>query len=113
MRKSPWERTPPRFCKTDKDFAGTGAERLQQLYEKAIIEVDEIKRMDLVWQMNEVHMMEGPYFLGTVCNTLHPIIVSKKLMNVPTKEQLKLGGFVNSWIVPYPAVTNTETYSYK
>jgi peptide/nickel transport system substrate-binding protein len=69
--------------------------------------------MELVWQMNEIHMSDGPYFLGTVCNTPRPIIVSNKLDNVPQKEQLKLGGFVNPWIIPYPAVVNPETFSYK
>jgi len=34
-------------------------------------------------------------------------------MNYPSKEQLKMGGFVNPWIIPYPAVTNPETWSYK
>ena len=109
----PWARTPPRFCTTDKDYAGTGVEKLHQLYRKAIVEVDEVKRMEMVWQMNEIHMTDGPYFLGTVCNTPRPIIVSNKLTNVPQKEQLKLGGFVNPWIIPYPAVTNPETYSFK
>ncbi len=58
-------------------------------------------------------MDEGPFFIGTVANYPRIIIKSKKLMNFPTKEQLKLGGFVNPWIIPYPAVTNTETWSYK
>jgi peptide/nickel transport system substrate-binding protein len=111
--KSPWERTPPRFCKADPQYAGTPIEKLHQLYEQAKIEVDEMKRMQLVWEMNEIHMNEGPFFLGTVCNTPRIVIVSKKLENVPTREQLKLGGFCNPWIIPYPAITNTETYSFK
>jgi len=67
--------------------------------------VDDIERMELVWQMNEIHMTDGPYFLGTVANTPRIIIVSKNLTNVPMREQLKLGGFCNPWIIPYPAVT--------
>ena len=74
--------------------------------------MDDIERMELVWQMNEIHMTDGPYFLGTVANTPRIIIVSKNLTNVPTREQLKLGGFCNPWIIPYPAVTNPETYSF-
>jgi len=111
--KSPWERTPPRFCKTDKDYAGTPVETLQQtLYPKAIVEVDEVKRAQLVWQMDDIHF-DNTFYLGTVANYPRIYIVSKKLGNVPTKDQLKLGGFVNPWIIPYPAVTNTETYYFK
>ena len=45
---------------------------------------------------------------------LHPHIeiVSTNLGNVPTHAQLYLGGFVNPWIVPFPAITNPETWSY-
>ena len=56
---------------------------------------------------------DGPFFIGTVANYPRIIIKSKNMTNVPTKEQLKLGGFVNPWIIPYPAVTNPETWSYK
>ncbi len=111
--KSPWERTPPRYCKTDKDYAGTPVETIQQtLYPKAIVEVDEVKRAQDVWDMLEIHY-QNVFYLGTVANYPRIIISSKKLDNVPTKDQLKLGGFVNPWIIPYPAVTNTETYYFK
>jgi peptide/nickel transport system substrate-binding protein len=110
--KSPWERQPPRFNKEDPQYKGTPIERLHALYDQAIFEVDDIKRMELVWQMNEIHMADGPFFLGTVANTPRIIIVSKNLDNVPTREQLKLGGFCNPWIIPYPAVTNPETYNF-
>ncbi len=111
--KSPWDRQPPRWCKEDPQYKGTPIEKLHQLYEVAKIEVDDMKRMQLVWEMNEIHMNQGPFFLGTVCNTPRIVIVSRNLENVPTREQLKLGGFCNPWIIPYPAITNTETYSFK
>jgi peptide/nickel transport system substrate-binding protein len=111
--KSPWDRTPARFNKEDPQYKGSAVEKLHGLYDQAVFEVDEIKRMELVWKMNEIHMTEGPFFLGTVANTPRIIIVSKNLDNVPTREQLKLGGFCNPWIIPYPAVTNMETYSFK
>jgi peptide/nickel transport system substrate-binding protein len=110
---SPWDRQPPRFNVNDPQYVGTPIERLHQLYDQAIFEVDDIKRMELVWQMNEIHMTDGPFFLGTVCNTPRIIVVSKNLDNVPTREQLKLGGFCNPWIIPTPAVTNPETMSFK
>ena len=49
----------------------------------------------LVWEMNEIHMQAGPFFVGTVCNTPRIVIVSKKLEMSPPCEQLKLNGFVN------------------
>jgi peptide/nickel transport system substrate-binding protein len=109
--KKPWDRTPPRMCKTDKDYAGTPVEKLQNLYQTAVIEVDDVKRAAIVWQMLDIHY-EQVFYLGTVANYPRIIIVSQKLTNVPKKEQLKLGGFVNPWIIPYPAVVNPETYSY-
>ena len=111
--KSPWDRTPPRFEPDDKEYTDSAMPKLHALYDEAIFTVDEVKRMELVWQMNEIHMTEGPYFLGTVANTPRIIIVSKDLDNVPTRDQLKLGGFCNPWIIPYPAITNPETFSFK
>lgn len=108
----PWERNPPRFNKEDPQYVGTAVETLQQIYEQAKIEVDELKRHQFVWDMLDIHY-ENVFYLGTVANYPRIIIASKDLDNVPTKEQLKLGGFVNPWIIPFPAVTNTETYYFK
>jgi peptide/nickel transport system substrate-binding protein len=110
--KSPWDRQPPRFNKDDPQYKGTPIEQIHALYAQAIIEPDEVKRASLVWQMWQIHIDQGPFFIGTVANIPRIIIKSKKLTNVPTKEQLKLGGFVNPWIIPYPAITNPETWSY-
>jgi peptide/nickel transport system substrate-binding protein len=111
--KSPWDRQPPRYNPKDPEYAGTPIEQIQKLYNQAVVEGDELKRAQLVWQMWTIHEEQGPFFIGTVANPPRPIIVSRKLTNVPKKEQLKLGGFVNPWMLPYPAITNPETYSYK
>ena len=42
--KSPWERKPPRFNKTDKEYVGTPVEKIHKLYAQAAIEPDEVKR---------------------------------------------------------------------
>jgi peptide/nickel transport system substrate-binding protein len=110
--KSPWDRQPPRYNVDDPDYSEP-MRKLHALYDEAIFEVDEMKRMELVWEMNEIHMTEGPFFIGTVANTPRIIIVSKDLDNVPTRDQLKLGGFCNPWIIPYPAIVNPETFSFK
>ena len=111
--KSPWDRQPPRFNKNDPQYKGTPVEKLHALYDQAVFEVDEMKRMDLVWQMNDIHINEGPFFRGTVANTPRIIILSKNLDNVPTRDQLKLGGFCNPWITPTPAMENPETFNFK
>lgn len=111
--KSPWDRQPPRFNSNDAAYKGSAIEKIHEIYRKAIIEPDEIKRAEFVWQMWDIHISDGPFFIGTVANYPRIIIKSKQMTNVPTKEQLKLGGFVNPWIIPYPAVTNTETWSWK
>lgn len=110
---NPWDRQPPRFNKTDPDYVGTPIEKIHALYRQAVIEPDEVKRAQLVWGMWDLHISDGPFFIGTTANYPRIIIKSLKMTNVPTKEQLKLGGFVNPWIIPYPAVTNTETWSFK
>ncbi len=110
---SPWDRKPPRFNASDPDYKGTPIEKIHGIYAKAILEPDEVKRASLVWDMWQIHEDTGPYFIGTVANYPQPIIVSRKLMNVPTHDQLKLGGFVNPWIIPFPAITNPETYAFK
>ncbi len=110
---NPWDRNPPRFIKTDPDYIGTPIEKIHGIYAKAIIEPDEVKRASLVWDMWNIHEADGPFFIGTVANYPKPKIVSRKLQGVPKKDQLKLGGFDNPWIIPFPAVTNPETWSYK
>jgi len=113
LEMSPWDRTPARYDKDDPEYLESAMPQLHALLDEAVFEVDDMRRMELVWQMNEIHMTEGPYFLGTVCNTPRIIVVSNDLDNVPTRDQLKLGGFCNPWIIPYPAITNPETFSFK
>ena len=100
------------LTKTMPDYKGTPVETMHGIYAKAIVEPDEVKRASLVWDMWNIHIDSGPFFIGTVANYPKPKIVSKKLKGVPTHDQLKLGGFDNPWIIPYPAVTNPETWSY-
>ncbi|NLG98914.1 MAG: ABC transporter substrate-binding protein [Chloroflexi bacterium] len=111
--KSPWDRTPPRFNRNDPEYTETPIVKLHELYSKAIVEPDEIKRTQLCYDLWQVHLDEGPFFLGTVANQPAPIYISNKLENVPTREQYKLGGWVFPWILPNCAMTNPETYSFK
>jgi peptide/nickel transport system substrate-binding protein len=103
---SPWDRQPPRFNSNDPQYMGSAVERIHDLYRQAIIEPDELKRAELVWDMWDIHIDDGPFFIGTVANWPRIIIASRNMENVPRKDQLRMGGFVNPWIIPYPAVTN-------
>ena len=111
--KSPWDRQPPRFNRKDPEYAGTVYEKLHQAYFKAIVEPDVLKRTQLEYELWDIHIEEGPFFIGTVANEGHVMIVSNKMENVPRPEQYKLGGWVYPWIMPNMAITNPETYSFK
>jgi peptide/nickel transport system substrate-binding protein len=108
----PWDRQPPRFNSNEPDLIGEPVLRLQnELYPAAIVEPDELKRHELVWEMVRIHI-DNTFFIGTVANYPRIIFVSNDLINVPQQEDLTLGGFVNPWIIPYPAVVNPETWSF-
>lgn len=110
---SPWDRKPPRYNKEDPEYKGTVYEKLHQIYSKAIVEQDTLKRTQLSYDLWNVHIEEGPFFLGSVANFGMPMVVSKKLENVPRREQYKLGGWAYPWILPHMAMSNPETFSFK
>ncbi|MBO0810614.1 MAG: ABC transporter substrate-binding protein [Microlunatus sp.] len=102
----PWKRHPPRM---EPDKNGP-IQKLWDLFSAAIVEPDEMKRHELVWDIFKVHISDGPFFMGCVANFPQVMVIKKDLMNVPRKENLKLGGFVNPWIHPTPAVYDPECY---
>jgi peptide/nickel transport system substrate-binding protein len=107
--KDPWQRTPPRL-EADK---GGPIEQLWGIYDKTKVEPDPTKRYQMVWDMIKIHVDQGPFFMGTVANYPRIILVKEGLMNVPTHDDLTkwgLGGFVNPWIHPTPAVYDPETW---
>jgi peptide/nickel transport system substrate-binding protein len=110
---SPWDRTPPRFNRKDPEYAGTVYEKLHEIYFRAIVETDQLKRIQLEYELWNVHIEEGPFFIGTVANEAHVMIVGNNMENVPRPEQYRLGGWVYPWIMPNMAMTNPETYSFK
>jgi peptide/nickel transport system substrate-binding protein len=67
-------------------------------------------RHQMVWDMIKIHIKDGPFFSGSVANPPRIILVKKGLLNVPQREHLALGGFVNPWIHPTPAVYDPETW---
>jgi peptide/nickel transport system substrate-binding protein len=111
--QSPWDRNPPRFNKNDPEYAGTVYEELHRRYRAAIVEPDTLKRTNLTYDLWDLHIEQGPFFIGTVANEGHVMIVGNNMENVPRPQQYKLGGWVYPWIMPNMAMTNPETYSFK
>ncbi|MFW6410043.1 MAG: ABC transporter substrate-binding protein, partial [Halanaerobiales bacterium] len=83
---------------------------LQKIYDKAKVAVTEEERNQLVYDMIRVHIDNGPFFIGTVGNFPRVGVVSNNMQNVPERDDLPLGGFVNPWIVVYPAIVNPPTF---
>jgi ABC-type transport system substrate-binding protein len=102
----PFDRTPPRM---EPDPDGPIA-ALWKLYDQSKLEPDDVTRRRLAWDMVKIHVEHGPFFMGTVANTPQLVLAHKDLRNVPRKENLALGGFVNPWQHPSPAVYDPETY---
>jgi peptide/nickel transport system substrate-binding protein len=102
----PWKRTPPRI----KPDPGGPIEQLQKLYSKALLEADAMKRTQIVFDMVKIHATQGPFFMGSVANFPQVIVAKTELRNVPRKENLAQGGFVNPWNHPTPAVYDPETF---
>ncbi len=103
---APRDRTPPR---EQPDLAGPVA-RLQALYDQIRVEPDQSVRDDLVLQMVRIHIDDGPFFIGTVSDLPRIVVHSNALKNVPHAEELAQGGFVNPWIVCYPAILNPAQF---
>jgi len=106
LNKSPWDRHPPRM---EPDPNGP-IKKLWDMYDQSKVEVDVMKRDQLVWDMIKVHVSDGPFFQGTVANYPQVIVIKNGLKNVPRTENLKLHGFCNPWIHPTPAVYDPETW---
>nr|WP_237742746.1 ABC transporter substrate-binding protein [Actinopolymorpha alba] len=103
---SPWKRTPPWLLPEP----GDPIDQLWKLYAQARVEPDQMKRIALMWEVQKIHIEHGPFFYGVVANYPRIVLVRDGLKNVPTRDNLALGGWVNPWILPSPAVYDPETY---
>jgi peptide/nickel transport system substrate-binding protein len=102
----PWKRHPPRM----EPDAGGPIAKLWDLYNQARIEPDRMKQIELVWEIEKIHMSDGPFFMGCVANYPMVIVVKKELGNIPRRENLALGGLTGPWGHPTPAVYDPECY---
>jgi len=100
-RQPPWEEPPA----DDPNY------RLFELYKEAIAEPDLAKREALLFQMVRIHIDEGPFLMGIIADIPRIVIVGNNLMNVPTDEEMPLGGWLGPWVVAQPgACTYPEQY---
>ena len=85
----PWKRHPPRVMPEK----GGAIEKLWKLYDTTKVEPDFMKRTATVWEMIKMHVEAGPYVQGTVANVPQVMVKKTDLKNMPSKENLALGGF--------------------
>jgi peptide/nickel transport system substrate-binding protein len=60
--------------------------------------------------MIKIHIEHGPFFMGVVANYPQMTLHKGDLHNVPARDQLALGGMVNTWAHPTPACYDPEAY---
>jgi peptide/nickel transport system substrate-binding protein len=113
LDKSPWDRSPPRWASTEPEYYDGPVRELDDIYAKLVLLVDNVERHESCWELIRKHVIENMFIMGTVANYPRIIIVSKDLMNVPTREETATGGLFNTWVVPAPAVYSPETWAFK
>ncbi|HEY2172665.1 MAG TPA: ABC transporter substrate-binding protein, partial [Mycobacteriales bacterium] len=106
LNVNPWKRNPPRM----QPDAGGPIAAIWKIYDQSKVEPDFMKRTQLVWKMIKIHVDQGPFFTGTVGNYPQVVVAKTDLRNIPRKENLAQGGFVNPWVHPTPAVYDPECW---
>ena len=109
LDKDPRDRTPPRA----EPPAGGPIDQLHKLYDLAKREPDDDKRESMVLDMIQIHVDYGPFYIGTVANLPTIVVFKNNVGNVPSKEQLGMGGFTNPWIMNYFAAIYPEQFYFK
>ena len=103
----PRDRTPPReeIPLNDPMF------RMWELYKQAIAEPDVAKRDELTFAIIQIHIDEGPFLLGGIADPPNIVIASNQIHNVPTRDDIPLGGWLGPWVLGMPgAMTYPEVY---
>ncbi|MBU0703477.1 MAG: hypothetical protein KKC18_06380 [Chloroflexi bacterium] len=83
---------------------GSVAARLQALYDQGVVEPDEEKRHQIVYEAIRIHMEEGPFNLGAAGDQPMPVVVSDKMHNVSTY------GVLGPWAPASPGNQHPEQY---
>lgn len=109
LDKDPRDRHPPR----KEPEPGSPEAEIADLYKEAIVTPDSEDRDALVHEILKIHIKEGPFFIGTVANPKRVGIVSQKMSNVPTEEDLAQGGWIDATIMNYISVMHPEQFYFK
>jgi peptide/nickel transport system substrate-binding protein len=80
------------------------AKELQDLYDQGVIEPDEQKRQEIVWDAIRIHIEQGPFNLGASGDQPMPVVVSDKMHNVSTY------GVLGPWAPGSPGNQHPEQY---
>lgn len=80
------------------------AKQLQDLYDQGVIEPDEQKRHEIVWEAIRIHMEQGPFNMGAAGDQPMPVVVSDKMHNVSTY------GVLGPWAPGSPGNQHPEQY---
>ena len=107
---SPWKRQPPFLMESDGMPLAKTFAKLQNIYDAGRIEPDAMKRIKALWDIFKIHIDEGPFMYGIVANWPGTVLLHNDLRNIPTRENLALGGWTNPWFFPSPAVYDPEAY---
>ncbi|MFC7623208.1 ABC transporter substrate-binding protein [Microlunatus sp. GCM10028923] len=102
----PWQRHPPRM---EPEPDGP-VKKLWDLYNRSRSAADRLARHQAIWDMIKIHVTDGPFFIGCVANYPTVVVAKRALRNVPRRDNLALGGFVNPWVHPTPAVYDPECW---
>jgi peptide/nickel transport system substrate-binding protein len=93
-RQPPWEEPPPE----DPNY------RMWQLYKQAMDTPDQFERDQILFDIIQIQIDEGPFYLGMIADPPLPWIVSNKMRNAPTHDDLPFGGW-GGWGSVQPGAT--------
>jgi peptide/nickel transport system substrate-binding protein len=83
-RQPAWEEPP----------VGDPTRRMWELFKQAIVEPDMMKRDQLLFDITQIHIDEGPFFLGMIADVPVVMMRSRRLKNVPRMEEVPFGGWL-------------------
>lgn len=91
----------------EKPEPGSPEDRLLKLYQKGCMEKDLVKRHRYVWEAVQIHIKEGPFFIGITGGLPMPVVVKKNFRNVPDF------GVLGPWAIGGPGNTCPEQYFFE
>ncbi len=83
---------------------GSMLEKLQQRYTEVISTVDPKEREAKLLKAYEVHIEDGPLYIGTIGEHPSPLVIKKNFRNVPEF------GLVASWDLAFPGTADPEQF---